>query len=60
MTDSTPPPPHSPTKNEIESALVAEIRAQMAEPSITPKWYETLKDLLARFTNDPEKFPPEC
>jgi hypothetical protein len=54
------PPPHPPTKSEIESALVVEIRAQMADPNITPEWYESLKGLLAQFTKDPEKFPGEC
>lgn len=40
------PSPHPPTKSEIESALVVEIRAQMADPNITPEWYETLKAKL--------------
>jgi hypothetical protein len=32
----------------------------MADPNITPEWYESLKGLLAQFTKDPEKFPGEC
>jgi hypothetical protein len=59
MSDSIPPP-HPPTKPEIESALVVVIREQMADPNITPAAYESLKNLLKQFTNDPEKFPAEC
>jgi len=59
MSDPTPPS-HPPTKSEIESALVVEIRAQMADPNITPEAYESLKHLLGQFTKDPEKFPAEC
>ena len=58
MTEPTPSP-NSPTKTEIESALVVEIRSRMADPNITPEAYESLKHLLGQFTNDPEKFPAE-
>lgn len=60
MSDSNAPPPHPPTKSEIESALVVEIRAQMADPNITPEWYESLRKLLAQFTKDRGEFLGEC
>lgn len=62
MSDSAlpPAPSHPPTKSEIESALVVEIRAQMADPNITPEWHQSLKHLLGQVTQDQEKFPAGC
>ena len=60
MSSPTQPPAQPPTKTEIESALVVEIRAQMADPNITPARYASLKHVLGQVTDDPEKFPAGC